>query len=406
MRKTGRDSLSWLTSRSNEFVSSGNAIVDPARGDEPGYGMSLHIPPIMKVEDAIEQAPVVYTEIDEARSGTALLNLAEHHLRKIIDPEIFAERWPEGLSAYAGLEPERLQLLARRLVALGTSYPREMSAVSIMAYALLGLAEDRKFAESDEDHDCLWCYRTALSPSKYCAIHHISREARVERTKKRGSRENLDVARRHARHIRKIADNLWRNEQGIYNRLYRQLVGMTGGLNTLPPPLETLQDDEFATGARIGTNGGEWFIYLWKVLPRVQKVLGTDWPELVRSALEWKDWSRVLQRLGKIDFHKQDTDAFKWALTLIEAEEWAEAEEIERQQRCRGRPRKNHPDPRVEYALTQVHDGKQVAEVAQDLGVPVPTLYRWKAKTEPSTSSAVASDFQRSGPNDASLVAK
>lgn len=394
MGKKGRDSLSWLTSRSNWFVWDGVAIVDASRGDEPDYGMSLQIPPLMNVEDAIEQAPVIYSEMNGARSGTALFNLVGHHLREIIDPEIFAERFPGGLSVYAGLKPERLQMLARRLVALGTDYPRVMSAVSIMAYALFGLAEDREFAKPDQDHHCLWCYLTALSPSKYCEIHRISRKDRIESTKKQRDGDNLDVVRRHARRIREIAANLWKNEQGVYNRLYRQLVGMVGGLNTLPPPLETLQDDEFATGSRIGTNGGEWFIYLWKVLPRMQKVLGTDWPELVRSALEWKEWSRVLQRLRKIDSNKRATDAFKWTLTLIEAEAWAEAEEIERQQRRHGRPRKNEPDPNVEYALKQVRDGKLVAEVVEDLGVSASTLYRWKTKAEPSTTSAVATEHQ------------
>lgn len=382
--------MSWLTIRSKGFVWFGATIVDVERGDEPAYGMSLHIPPIMKLEDAIEQAPAIYTEINAARSGTALLDLVERQLRRITDQKTFADRWPEGLSVYTDLKPKRLQLLARRVAALGASHPNEMTAVSIIVCALLGLAADREITNTAQDHDCVWCFRTALSPSKYCEIHHIPRKDRIERTKKRGGGENLDVVRRRARRIGEIAVNLRRNEQGVYNRLYRQLAGMTGGLNTLPPPLETVQDSEFATGARIGTNGGEWFIYLWKVLPRMQKVLGADWPELVRSALEWNDWSRVLQRLGEIDSHKQDTDAFKWALTLINAEKWAEAEEIERQQQHRGRPRRNNPDPRVEHALMQVRDGKPVTEVTQDLSVSVSTLYRWKARGE-------AIHHQRSG---------
>ncbi len=380
MRQRRTKYLFWSAFRSKSFIWTGEAILEAQQGDELEYGMSLQIPPVMKLDDAIKQAPAVYAEIDKARSGTALLTLVERHLREITDPEIFAQRWPDGLSIYASLKPKRLQLLALRLAAFGSSYPKEMAAVSIMVYAVRGLAGDREMADPVEEDKRVWCPLTALSPSKYCETHQISREQRRNRTKKEGGEDNLDVVRRYACRISKIADDLWKNEQGIYNRLYRQLVGMTGGLNTLPPPLETLQDDEFATGARIGTNGGEWFIYLWKVLPRMQKVLGADWPELVRSALEWKEWSRVLQRLRRIDSNELTTDAFKWALTLIQAEEWAEAEEIERQQRRRGRPRKSKPDPDVEYALRQVRDGKRIAKVVEDLGVPKPTLYRWKSK--------------------------
>lgn len=221
--------MSWLISPSKEFVWFGATNVDAERGDEPDYGMSLRIPPLMKVEDAIEQAPVVYAEMDEARSGAALLNLVERHLRRITGEETFVDRWPQGLSIYVDLQPKRLQLLARRLAAVGTECPKEMATLSVMAYALLGLAEDRKIANPTEDRNCVWCHLTALPPSKYCENHHISRESRIEQTKKRGSGENLDVARRHARRIRVIASGLWRNEQGLYSRLYRQLVGITGG---------------------------------------------------------------------------------------------------------------------------------------------------------------------------------
>lgn len=380
------------------------AILEAQQGDELQYGVSLHIPPVMKLEQARERAPAVYAEIDKARSGTALLTLVERHLREVTDPEIFAQQW--DLSVYTSHKPERLQLLARRLAAFGISNPKEFAAVSIMVYAVIGLATDQDHATPARDHHCGLCYQTALSPRKYCATHCISREDHIERTRKRGSAENLDVTRRRACRIGEIADHLWRNEHGIYKRLRCQLHGIANAPNTSPPPLEEMQDDQFATGPRIGTNGGEWFIYLWKVLPRMQKVLGADWPELVRSALELKDWSRALQRLGRVDPYKEDTDVFKWAWTLIEAEAWAEAEEIERQQRRRGRPRKSKPDPDVEYALAQVRDGKRIVKVVEDLGVSKPTLYRWKPKVEPSTTSAVASDFQQAGSNATSLVAK
>lgn len=382
--------MSWPTSHSKELVWIGETIVGMGQGDESDYGMSLRIPPLMNVEHAIEQAPVIYAEMDKARSGTTLLRLLERHLERIAGEEMFAKWWSDGLSIYKDLQPERLQMLARGIVAFGVDYPRESAAISIMAYVLLGLAEDRKIANPVKDCNCVWCPLTALPTSKYCKTHKISRKQRRKRTKKERSADNLDVVRRHACRISKIADDLWKNEQGIYNKLFRQLVGMTGGLNTCPPPLETVEDNEFATGARIGTNGAEWFIYLWKVLPRMRKVLGADWPALVRSALEWKEWSRVIQRLRKIDSKKDVTDAFKWALTLIEAEEWAEAREIERRQRRRGRPPKSKPGPDVEHALRQVRDGKRVTKVAEEIGVPKTTLYRWRARMD--TTSAVATE--------------
>lgn len=409
MRQKGAEYSFWLAARSKSYIWTGEAILEAQQGDELEYGMSLQIPPVMKLDDAKEQAPAVYDEIDKVRSGAALLTLIERQLQTIADPEIFSQRWPDGLSVYMSLKPKRLQLLALRLAALGSSYPKTMAAVSIMVYAVRGLASDREKANPVEEDKCAWCPLTALPPSKYCETHQISREQRRDRIKKNKNnknKDNLDVVRRHASRISKIADDLWKNKQGIYNKLYQQLVGMTGALNVFPPPLERLQDDDFSTGARIGTNGGEWFIYLWKVLPRVQKVLGVDWPELVRSALEWKEWSRVLQRLGRIDSNKLATDAFEWAWTLIEAEAWAEAEEIERQQRCRGHPPKSEPDPDVEYALAQVRDGQNIVKVAKDLGVPRSTLYRWKARADQSTTSIVASGFQQVGSDGTSLVAK
>ena len=405
MRRKGTKYSFWLAARSKSYIWTGEAILEAQRGDELEYGMSLQIPPVMKLDDAKKQAPAVYDEMNKVRSGSALLILVELHLRKITNPEIFSQRWPKGLSIYSNLKPKRLQLLALRLAAFGSSYPKCMAAASIMVYAVRGLAGDREKTHPVEENKCAWCPLTALPPSKYCETHQISREQRRSQTKKEDE-NNLDVVRRHARCISEIADNLWKNEQGIYNKLFRQLVGMTGALNTFPPPLERLQDDDFSTGARIGTNGGEWFIYLWEVLPRMQKVLGADWPELVRSALEWKEWFRVLQRLRRIDSNKLATDAFEWAWTLIEAEAWAEAEEIEQQQRRRGRPPKINPDPDVEYALRQVCDGKCVTKVVEELGVPRSTLYRWKDWTDQSTTSAVASGFQQAGSDGTSLVAK
>lgn len=386
------DCLLWPGFRSDGYVWPGAAILEAQQGDELEYRVSLRIPPVMKLKDARERAPTIFTEMNETCSGAALLTSIERHLREIAGPAVFVQRWPDGLSVYAGLEPERLRLFARRLAAFGISNPKELAAVSIMVYAVLGLAEDREFAMPTEDNHCSWCYQTALSPSKYCAVHRISRQEHLVHTKKRGNAENLDVVRRRARRIREIADDLRKDERGIYRRLFCQLQGITSEPSAPLPPLEEMHDDKFAIGQRVGMNGSEWFIYLWKVLPRMQKVLGADWPELVRSALELKDWSQVLQRLGRIDPYKEDTDAFKWAWTLIEAEGWAEAEEIERQQRHRGRPCKSKPDPKVEYALRQVRDGKRVADAAGDVGVSQPTLYRWEARTEPATTSAVATE--------------
>ncbi len=103
---------------------------------------------------------------------------------------------------------------------------------------------------------------------------------------------------------------------------------MSGALNSTPPPLERVGDNKFGFGARIGRNGADWLIYLWEVLPRVQRILGPDWPNLVRTALAYDEWIQVLDRLKReIDCGRESTDAFQWAKALIDAERWAEADE-------------------------------------------------------------------------------
>lgn len=133
----------------------------------------------------------------------------------------------------------------------------------------------------------------------------------------------------------------------------------------------------------MGPNGAAWLIHAWKVLPHMKKALGWDWPELVRMALKRKYWSPVLQRLATIDPHQHVTDADTWVCTLIAADAWAEAAEIERRLPHRGRPRLNESDLQVLYAQKQLRDGRSIADVALSIGVSTKTLYRWK-KTMPS----------------------
>lgn len=369
--------LSWPEAclSSNWFIYDGASMLEEWSAESSDYGMSLDIPSTMGLWEATELAAVTCNQIARLRSGIALLDFVENNVRRIVGEVAFAERWPDGFPM--SLQPNSLQLLAGRLSAISTNCTRDAAATSLMVYALLGLASQVK---STPRNNCRWCYRTAVSRHKYCELHQAPRNDRARYTKRRGEPENLDVARRRAAAIRKLAIGLRLNREGLYSRLYRQLHGIEGGLAATPPPLEAVQDNEFAAGARVGSNGAAWFVYLWKVLPRTQKVLGPDWPELVRSALERNNWLRVFQRLASVDAHKQETDACSWALTLIEAEEWAEAEDLyQRYPRRRGRRRLNDLDPRVQYAKRRLNDGAPIAEVAVSFNRSTKTLYRWTA---------------------------
>ena len=372
-----------LNAQLSEHMWDGSTLVAINRDEKREHGTALRILPTMTPKKAVARAPDTYAELENASTGEMLLALIERNLQRILGPEAFATQWPKELSAYENLAPRRLQLLARRVMNLQLNYPQEMASLSIIAYALLGYADLREINNLEKyGAECELCYRTAMWPSKYCERDQASKENRRRGTKKRGASENLEVSRRRARRICEIALMLRRSEQSLYGRLHWQLLGIAGGLNPLPPPLEELHDDEFATGARIGPNGGRWFIYLWEVLPRVRKVLGTDWVDRVLSAMDDGEWCFVISRLQKIDPSKESTDAHKWAMTLIDAEEWLEAEDIERRQRRRpGRPPRDPSDPRINGALVQLDDGNPIKDIACSAGVSVSTVYRWKAIT-------------------------
>lgn len=70
-------------------------------------------------------------------------------------------------------------------------------------------------------------------------------------------------------------------------------------------------------------------------------------------------------------------------MTLIDAEEWLEAAEIERQQRRRpGRPPRDPCNPKIQAAMAQLNNGKSPEKVADTAGVSVSTIYRWKDTME------------------------
>lgn len=361
----------------HELMWSGADMVRISREDIHEYGTALHIHATMKLRAAIAQAPDTYAELNKCSTGEMLLAAVEQYLERVPGQQAVASKRPNTSSAYEDFARDKLQHLARRVISLQKTHPQEMASLSLITYALLGFADDRE--SNDYDVQCQHCYRTAVWPSKYCAQDYASDENRLRRTKKRGAQENLEVSRRRGRRIQQIAAMLRRNQQSLCCRLFRQLFGMTGGLNPLPPPLESLQDDEFATGARIGPNGGRWFIYLWESLPRVREMLGLDWVDLVLTAMNDEEWSFVIRRLKEIDPNKESTDARDWVMTLIEAEEWLEAAEIERQQRRRpGRPPRDPSNPKIQEAMAQLNDGKSPEKVAASAGVSVSTIYRWK----------------------------
>jgi hypothetical protein len=320
----------------DELIFWGSDMVRVSREDKREYGTALRIHATMKLQVAIAQAPDTYAELNKCSTGEMLLAAVEQYLQRVPGQQAVATKRPDTSSAYADLARNKLQHLARLVISLQKTHPQEMASLSLITYALLGFADERK---DNDDNDygiqCQCCYRTAVWPSKYCAQDLASDENRGRRTKKDGAQENLAVSRRRRRRIKQIAAMLCRNQQSLCRRLVRQVFGMTEGLNPLPPPLETLQDDEFATGARIGPNGGRWFIYLWESLPRVREMLGPDWVDLVLTAMNDEEWAFVIGRLKEIDPNKETTDARDWVLTLIDAEEWLEAAEIERQQRRR-----------------------------------------------------------------------
>lgn len=375
----------FLISAASEFIWHGVALIEWMQADKREYEMPLEVPPIMAIEEATERAPGFYAEVCRARSGMSLLNVIEYHLRKI-DPKTFAGRWQEKLlSAYEYPEPNQIESLAHQLIVQARHDPNTTAVLSIMAYALIGLANSEwleNFTKRSAQRRyaiCRYCPLTALPPSRYCPIHRTSRIGRAKGTKRKGSTDNLELRRRRAAKISKIAIEIAKDERLPYGRLRRQLLGLTGGLDVRLPPLEDAQDNGFVTGPRIGANGGRWFIYLWHALPRVRAKLGRDWPQLVESALKSREWTSVLERLKKIDPHKKETDASLWVETLIETEEWAEAEEIEQQQqRWRGRPRREKSDPVIRNALAQIQNGKPLMEIAERLEVSVSTLHRWK----------------------------
>lgn len=272
--------------------------------------------------------------------------------------------------------------LARRVINLQKRYPQELASLSLITYTLMGFADDQEIDDPRDHHaQCEICYCTAVWPSKYCERDQASCEKRDEGRKKSRAPENSEVARRRARRIQEIAQTLLKNKDGLYNRLLRQLCGIKGGLNPQPPRLEELHDDRFAMGDRIGQNGGQWFIYLWKILPRVRERLGKDWVDQVLAALEDEQWRFVIGRLANIDPCKGSTDAFKWAMTLIRTEAWLEAEEIERtQRRPPGRPAWLSSDPDYHKALALLRSGISVKEVARNIRRGESTVFRWKAE--------------------------
>lgn len=364
-----------------ELIWFGAGLVDAMRGDKKEYATAITIPSTMHVVRAIRRAPSIYAKFAQVGPGKLLLDILERYLLTLLGEDLYAVKWRRQLSGYKSLEGGMLQHLARRVLALRSNFPEAIPALSIFAYALLGLA-----AEQDSENprpsrtQCPGCYRTAAAPLKYCVTDHITRTGRRDGTKKRGADENLAVNRRRAPRIKAVARALCEDEQTIYGKLFRQLLGVTGGLNPLPSPLEELQDDEFATGARIGRSGGHWFIYLWEVLPRVRKMLGEEWVDRVQLAMDDHEWAVVIKYLRKIDPAQDPTDAFQWVVTLIRAEAWAEAEEIERQRRRGpGRPRRDPSNPTIKKALVQLAEGKAVKEVANQAGVSTSTVYRWKA---------------------------
>lgn len=373
------DDLSWLKriSNSNHFICDGDTMLREWRAESRDYKIKLDIPSLMQLSDAQSLAPTVHDDIERLRSGTALLDFVERTLGKVMGESGFAQNWPKGLSEYTDLQPVRLQRLAYDVLCVTTDYVRETAAISIMTYALIGLASQVK---STPRYFCRLCYRTAVSKRRYCELHQMTRDDRIIYTKKRRREsENRDVVRRRAERIRKLAIGLQLKEDGPYQRMFWQLRSTVDRAPDVPPMLEDIQDNGFVMGDRIGDNGATWLIYSWEVLPRMQKVLGPDWPELVRSALKRKYWTPVLQRLGTIDPHQHVTDAGTWAWTLITAEAWAEAEEMERQQPHRGRPRRDQLDPQVLYAKKQLSDGRSVTDVARNIGVSPKTIYRWSA---------------------------
>ena len=348
------------------------------------HDMVVDTPPIMNFLLALGEAPATYAAVSGCRSPAQLFRLLEDDLKVILGEREFFSRWRHGLWAvYRDFQPRMLELFARNLVAIGLSHPKAQAALSIYAYALCGMAlgywvrNGTLIWEYTGRRECADCFQTALEPSLYCHEHRTSREDRQLRTRKAGAAQNLEVLRRRAARIKNAARQFLRDERTIYSRLYKQLVNGNPDISVYPRALTPTTDGWFVAGTRIGTDGAIWLIYLWCHLPRVRRVLGDDWPEIVSCSYRSKDWSEVIRRLRIIDPYNESTDAAVWAKALIHAEAWQEAAETDRLERGPGRPRRDANDPGVNLALSALRGGAPVAAVARWKRKSSATIYRW-----------------------------